>query len=265
MADRPIITLLTDFGTADAFVGVMKGIILGIAPHAHLVDLTHEVPPQAVAVAAFLLETAWREFPPGTIHLVVVDPGVGSTRRALGAEGPRGRFVAPDNGVLTPVFEAGEAPAVHALTRPEFFRHPVSRTFHGRDIFAPVAGHLAGGVPLAALGPPVTDPVLLAGLRPEPLPDGGVAGKVLHVDRFGNLITNLPAALAAAGQGIPVVTVAGRQIRGLAESYAAALSDRPGAIVGSAGTVEVFLPGGSAAALLAVGRGAPVTLTFARE
>lgn len=265
MADRPIVTLLTDFGTADAFVGVMKGVILGIAPHAHLVDLTHEVPPQAVAIAAFLLETARREFPPGTVHLVVVDPGVGSARRALAVEGPRARFVAPDNGVLSPVLEAGEAAAVHALTRPEFFRHPVSRTFHGRDVFAPVAGHLANGVPLAALGPPVTDPVRLALPRPEPRPDGGAAGEVLHVDRFGNLITNLPAALATAGRGIPLVTVAGRQIRGLAESYTAVPADRPGAIVGSAGTVEVFLRGGSAAALLAVGRGAPVILTFARE
>lgn len=265
MADRPIITLLTDFGIADAFVGVMKGVILGIAPHAHLVDLTHEVPPQAVTVAAFLLETAWREFPPTTIHLVVVDPGVGSARRALAAAGPRGRFVAPDNGVLTPVLEAGEATAVHALTRPEFFRHPVSGTFHGRDIFAPVAGHLANGVSLAALGPPVPDAVLLALPRSEPRPDGGAAGEVLHVDRFGNLMTNLPAALVTAGRGIPVVTVAGRQIRGLAESYAAAPSDRPGAIVGSAGTVEVFLRGGSAAALLGVDRGAPVILTFARE
>lgn len=265
MADRPIITLLTDFGTADVFVGVMKGVILGIAPHARLVDLTHEVPPQAVAVAAFFLETAWREFPPGTIHLVVVDPGVGSARRALAAEGPRARFVAPDNGLLTAILEAGEATAVHALTRPEFFRHPVSRTFQARDIFAPVAGHLATGTPLAALGPPVTDPVRLALPRPAPLPDGGAAGEVLHVDRFGNLITNLSAALVAAGGGIPVLTVAGRQIRGLAESYAAAPLDRPGAIVGSAGTVEVFLPGGSAAAHLGVGRGAPVILTFARE
>ncbi|MCI0370300.1 MAG: SAM-dependent chlorinase/fluorinase [candidate division NC10 bacterium] len=265
MADRPIITLLTDFGTADAFVGVMKGVILGIAPQARLVDLTHEVPPQAVAVAAFLLETAWREFPPGTIHLVVVDPGVGSNRRPLAAEGPRARFVAPDNGVLSPILQAGGATVLHALTRPEFFRQPVSRTFHGRDVFAPVAAHLANGVALAALGPPVTNPVRLDLPRPEPLPGGGAAGQVLHVDRFGNLITNLPEALFAAERGVPVVTVAGHRIQGLADSYAAVPTGRPGAIVGSTGTLEVFLPGGSAAAALGVRRGAAVTVSFAPE
>ncbi len=265
MADRPIITLLTDFGTADPFVGVMKGVILGIAPHVRLVDLTHEVPPQAVTVAAFLLETAWREFPPETIHLVVVDPGVGSSRRPLAAEGPHGRFVAPDNGVLSPILQAGEATALHALTRPEFFRQPVGRTFHGRDIFAPVAAHLANGVSLAALGPPVSDPVRLDLPQPEPLPDGGMAGQVLHVDRFGNLITNLPEALFGADRGVPVVAVAGHRIRGLADSYAAVPAGRPGAIVGSAGTLEVFVPGGSAAAALGVTRGAAVTVTFARD
>ena len=265
MADRPIITLLTDFGSADVFVGVMKGVILGMAPQVHVVDLTHEVPPQAVAVAAFLLETAWREFPPGTIHLVVVDPGVGSSRRPLAAEGPHGRFVAPDNGVLSPILQAGEATALHALTRPEFFRQPVSRTFHGRDIFAPVAAHLANGVSLAALGPPVSDPVRLDLPRPESLPDGGATGQVLHVDRFGNLITNLPEVLFAAERGVPVVAVAGRLIRGLADSYAQVPAGRPGAIVGSAGTLEVFVPGGSAAATLGVTRGAAVTVTFARE
>lgn len=264
MADRPIITLLTDFGTADAFVGVMKGVILGIAPHVHLVDLTHEVPPQAVAVAAFLLDTAWREFPQGTIHLVVVDPGVGSSRRPLAAEGRHGRFVVPDNGVLTPVLEAGEVTALHALTRAEFFRRPVSRTFHGRDVFAPVAAHLANGVSVAALGPPVSDPVRLDLPRPEPLPDGGTAGRVLHVDRFGNLITNLPQALFDPDRGVPVVTVGGQRIRGLADSYAAAPAGHPGAIVGSAGTLEIFLPGGSAAAALDVARGASVTVTFTR-
>jgi S-adenosylmethionine hydrolase len=265
MGDRSIITLLTDFGTADVFVGIMKGVILGIAPQVHLVDLTHEVPPQAVAVAAFFLESAWREFPPGTIHLVVVDPGVGSSRRALAAEGPRGRFVAPDNGVLTPLFEAGEAMALHALARSEFFRQPVSRTFHGRDIFAPVAGHLANGVSLAALGPPVTDPVRLALPRAKPLPEGGMVGQVLHVDRFGNLITNLPEPLFAAGVGVPVVAVGGRRIEGLADSYAAVAPGRPGAIVGNAGTLEIFLPGGSAAAALGVWSGAAVTVTFARK
>lgn len=265
MADRPIITLLTDFGTADAFVGVMKGVILGIASHVHLVDLTHEVPPQAVAVAAFLLDTAWREFPPGTIHLVVVDPGVGSSRRPLAAEGRHGRFVAPDNGVLTPVLQAGEVSALHALARTAFFRQPVSRTFHGRDVFAPVAAHLANGVSVAALGPPVTDPVRLELPRPEPLPDGGTAGRVLHVDRFGNLITNLPEVLFDPDRGVPVVTVGGQRIRGLVDSYAAAPAGGPGAIVGSAGMLEIFLPGGSAAAALGVARGATVTVTFARE
>jgi len=195
----------------------------------------------------------------------VVDPGVGSSRRPLAAEGPRGRFVAPDNGVLSPIFQAGEATALYALTRPEFFRQPVSRTFHGRDVFAPVAAHLANGVALAALGPLVTDPIRFDLPRPAPLPDGGMAGQVLHVDRFGNLITNLPEALFAASRGVPVVTVAGQRIRGLADSYVAVPTGRPGAIVGSAGTLEIFLPGGSAAAALGVTRGAAVTVTFTRE
>ncbi|MGH7364562.1 MAG: SAM hydrolase/SAM-dependent halogenase family protein, partial [Candidatus Methylomirabilales bacterium] len=137
--------------------------------------------------------------------------------------------------------------------------------FHGRDIFAPVAAHLANGLSLAALGPPVTDPVRLDLPRPAPLPDGGAAGQVLHVDRFGNLLTNLPQALFAAGRGVPVVAVAGQRIRGLADAYAAVAAGRPGAIVGSAGTLEIFVPGGSAAAALGVTRGAAVTVTFARE
>jgi S-adenosylmethionine hydrolase len=164
--NRPVITLLTDFGTTDHYVAAMKGVILGICPDAHLIDITHHIPPYKILEAAFTLSQAWPYFPPGSIHLVVVDPGVGSSRRPLLAEAGGHLFVAPDNGVLTLVRKATGGLKSREVTAERFFRHPISRTFHGRDIFAPSAAHLATGVPPAEFGTEIYDPVILPAADP---------------------------------------------------------------------------------------------------
>ncbi len=187
----PIITLLTDFGLGDAYVGIMKGVILSLSPDARLVDLSHEVPPQEVLSGAMVLQSAWRYFPPGTIHLAVVDPGVGSSRRALAAAGREQFFVGPDNGLFSLVF-AEQAPLmVVSLENPQYFLAKVSATFHGRDIFAPVAAHLSLGVPLTAFGPALSDPVGLDFPAPE-FGEEEVDGQIISCDHFGNLISNIP-------------------------------------------------------------------------
>jgi S-adenosylmethionine hydrolase len=269
----PLITLTTDFGLADHFVGVMKGVIAGIAPAARVVDLTHSVPAQDVAAGAFSLAAAYAYFPPGTIHLAIVDPGVGGARRAVALAAGGYYWVAPDNGLLGYALAAlaaggrlhgqwrdgcwqlrGDARAV-VLTEPRYWLPTVSRTFHGRDVFAPVAAHLARGVALDALGTLITSVSALAMPGPRRLGDGW-QGVVLHVDRFGNLVTNLDAALL--GNRDWDVEIAGRQIAGLSPSYAAMPS--LGAILGSAGYLEIAVPRGSAAEQLGVGVGAPVTI-----
>jgi S-adenosyl-L-methionine hydrolase (adenosine-forming) len=269
----PLITLTTDFGLADNFVGVLKGVIAGIAPAARVVDLTHSVVAQDVAAGAFSLATAYAYFPPGTIHLAIVDPGVGSARRAVAVAAGGYYWVAPDNGLLGYALAAlaagghlqgewrdgrwqlGDDARAVVLSEPRYWLPTVSRTFHGRDLFAPVAAHLARGVALDALGTPITSVGALAMPRPEPLADGW-RGVVLHVDHFGNLITNLPAALLDARDWR--VEIAGRQIAGLSPSYAA--MPPLGAILGSAGYLEIAVPQGSAAEPLGVGVGAPVMI-----
>src|SRR5712691_6438607 len=188
----PLVTLTTDFGLRDPFVGIMKGVILSICPTARLVDLTHEVEPQDILGGCLTLEAAVPFFPAGTVHLVVVDPGVGSARRAIALRTGGGYLVGPDNGVLTPAFERSGWTAV-ALTAPEYRLPSVSRTFHGRDVFAPAAAYLAAGIPLERLGSTLTDPVRLPlpGCRLE---GDALVGEVLAADRFGNLITSIPAA-----------------------------------------------------------------------
>ena len=269
----PLITLTTDFGLADHFVGVMKGVIAGIAPAARVVDLTHSVPAQDVAAGAFSLAAAYAYFPPGTIHLAIVDPGVGSARRAVALAAGGYYWVAPDNGLLGYALAAlaaggrlqgqwrdgcwqlgGDARAA-VLTEPRYWLPAVSRTFHGRDVFAPVAAHLARGVALDALGTAITSVSALAMPEPEALADGW-QGVVLHVDRFGNLITNLPAALLGSRNWD--VEIAGQRVDGLSPSYAA--MPPLGAILGSAGYLEIAVPGGSAAEQLGVGVGAPVAI-----
>jgi S-adenosyl-L-methionine hydrolase (adenosine-forming) len=228
-----IITLLTDFGAADYYTGAMKGVILGICPEAQLVDLSHEVAPYAIAQAAFLLAQAWQCFPKGTVHLIVVDPGVGSARRPILAEAAGHTFVAPDNGVLSMVFEAVLVYQVREITAGRYFRQPVSRTFHGRDIFAPVAAHLAAGVPAAEFGTPIDDP---ARLRFS-------SGCVLHIDRFGNIVTSF----VAGEHPRPLLKIGGRQIARVVSSYAEAAPGEVFVIAGSAGYLEVSMNRGSAA------------------
>jgi len=259
VAARPvpaIVTLLTDFGLADTYVGQVKGAILAVAPGATLVDLSHGVEPQDVRGGAFLLWAAVGAFPPGTIHLAVVDPGVGSGRRALAARSAGGHLlVGPDNGLLGPALDLlGGAIACVELSVPRYWRPRPSATFHGRDIFGPVAGHLAAGASLEALGPPATVSHPFRLPTPE-LHGEQLVGEVVHVDRYGNLVTNLRADTVAPGGA---VAIAGRRVERRAH-YAAAAPGGLLALEGSAGLIEISARDGSAAAPRGVTRGARVT------
>jgi hypothetical protein len=252
-----IITLTTDFGLADGYVGIMKGVILGIARDVELVDLCHEVPPQDIREAVYLLEAAAPHFPDGAIHLVVVDPGVGGARRALVVRTRRACYVGPDNGLFTrPLAEPDVQ--VWELDRPEFWRSEVSSTFHGRDVFAPVAAHLAKGISPAAMGRPITDPVRLAVTGPTRSPAGAICGQVVHVDRFGNLITDVPASWVAGGGW--QCGIASETIPGLSGTYAAVGPGALLALVGSSGTLEIAERNGNAARRLGVKAGEGVRL-----
>jgi S-adenosylmethionine hydrolase len=186
-----LITLLTDFGTADYFVGAMKGVILSINARARVVDLTHEIAAHDVRAGAFTLLAVYRDFPAGTIHVAVVDPGVGSARRPILVTGGGQFFVGPDNGLFSYVYERERDARVFHLTREKYFRQPVSATFHGRDIFAPVAGALSSGTTPAELGDEIKDYQRLAPLAPSRLRSGEMEAAIIHIDRFGNCITNL--------------------------------------------------------------------------
>jgi len=260
----PIIALLTDFGTADGYVGVMKGVALGICPLARLIDLTHEVPPQDVRTGAWLLATAWRAFPAGTIFLGVVDPGVGTSRRPIALAAGGRTFVGPDNGLFS--FVLADAPAERAvvLDNPAYHRPEASSTFHGRDVFAPCAAHLAAGTPLASLGSPLDPAELVALPLPRPAWEGTtLRARVLHVDRFGNLITDVGPELAGRVLGAPgtVATVGGVAIAARAATFGAGPEGAPFLLRDSSGHLAVAVRDGSAAALLRVGRDAPVTIT----
>ena len=278
MSGPRIITLATDFGIADPYVGTMKGVMLSIAPGAHLVDITHQIRPQDVHQAAFVLYAIWRYFPSQTVHLVVVDPGVGGARRPIAIEATRGYFVAPDNGVLSYILADQPIRATVELADPGYRLPEVSHTFHGRDIFAPAAAHLAAGTPIGELGPAATDPVTL----PPPFlsidPDV-VRGEVLYVDHFGNAITSIgrlswkgeelslrPPFQARAGQsaqlvaGTALVTAGGREIHGVCRTYAAVTPGDALALVGSTGHLEIAVREGSGAEELGLQRGEPVEL-----
>lgn len=254
----PIITLTTDFGLRDPFVGIMKGVILGICPGARLVDLTHEVAPYCVREAALALESAAGFFPTGTVHLAVVDPGVGSGRRAIGLCAAGRYFVGPDNGLFTFAMTGRDWTAV-SLEAAAFRLPTLSQTFHGRDIFAPAAAHLATGIPLDRLGPPLADPMRLA--WPTCRRDGDeVIGEVVGSDRFGNLLTTVTAE--ELGTLAPVIDLrvflAGRALGRPASSYSEGEEGVLTAIIGSSGRLEIFVRNGSARALVGSGRGTPV-------
>jgi S-adenosylmethionine hydrolase len=254
---RPIITLTTDFGTADTYVGTMKGVLLGLCPHAALIDITHEIRPHAVRQAAYLLSTATPFFPPGTVHLVVVDPGVGSARRAVAVQAGRATFVAPDNGVLTLALAHDPPHLAVALTNPGYHLPQISATFHGRDIFAPAAAHLACGADPRDMGDPFppANLVRLPSLEPRRRPDGTWLGEVLHVDRFGNLVTNVQGIMPNAQC---TVEIAGQRITSLSRTFADVAPGELLIYVGSSGYLEIAVRGGSAATHLGVGVGAPV-------
>ena len=259
---RPVIALLSDFGTRDHYAGAMKGVALGICPDASLVDITHDVPPHDVLAGALELAACYRYFPAGTVFLAVVDPGVGSSRRGIAADAGDYKFVAPDNGVLTVVLDDTPARKVVELTERRYARATVSRTFEGRDRFAPAAAWLAKGIDLSALGRPATAVHRLELPRPSVSADG-VAGEVLRVDRFGNLITNIDRktfdriAHAAALD----IQVASRQVPRVVSTYADAGAGELCALFGSTEHLEIAANGASAAAELGVGRGAPVVVT----
>ncbi|MGI8496375.1 MAG: SAM hydrolase/SAM-dependent halogenase family protein [Gemmatimonadaceae bacterium] len=243
------VTLLTDFGTADAYVGEMKGLILSQAPDVQLVDISHEIAPQDIEGARLAVARYWRRFPDGTVHVIVVDPGVGSPRAALAVESDGKMLVGPDNGVLSPALLM---PDTRVVSLP--VATGASSTFHGRDVFAPAAALLANGTPLDSLGAPFEHPVVRRTPEARRMDDGAIIGEVISVDRFGTLLTNLVAPRGGS------VEIAGRALGPLARTYADAPNGAFVALVGSSGLVEIARRNGSAAELLAVARGAPVIL-----
>lgn len=254
----PVITFTSDFGLRDPYVAEMKAVILGLTRAVHLVDITHEVDAHDVTEAALVLEAAVPYFPRGSIHVAVVDPGVGTARRGLVVEASGHVFVGPDNGIFT-AFLAAPGWRAFDLRAAPLRRPTVSATFHGRDVFAPAAAHLALGVPPARFGPLVSDPVTLALAEARPA-RGGLAGVVVQVDRFGNLVTSIRAdKLAALGAELEI-RIAGRRLP-FVRTYGDLQPGRAGALLGSQGRLEVAVREGSAAARLGARRGAPVVVT----
>ena len=252
-----IVTLLTDFGARDHYVGVMKGVILANAPAASLVDLSHEVEPGSVDQAAFTLLAAYPYFPEDTVHIVVVDPGVGSERRALVVEAAGQRFVGPDNGVFSFLLEREPRAVVREVTDLSHARTPMSDTFHGRDLFAPVGAALAAGLDAAVLGPIVDDPVRLATLAPTRDPEGLARGRILHIDHYGNGVTSLTRGDLRNGEA-PCLRAGEAIVRGVRRQYAGVSSGAPFLVEGSSGFLEISVNAGSAAAALGFRAGDPV-------
>jgi S-adenosylmethionine hydrolase len=261
---NPLITLTTDFGAADHYVGTMKGVILGIAPRARIVDISHEVQPFTVTDGAYVICQAYRYFPPRSIHVVVVDPGVGSARRPILAEAGGQRFIAPDNGVLSMVFDReSNREKVRHITAERYFLKPLSRTFHGRDVFAPVAAHLAAGIAPARFGKMIADYLRLDFFRPVRTGKRVWTGTVLRVDRFGNLITSFrlddfPDVAARTFD----LQIGLERLSRLAASFSEGETGEALVIPGSGGYLEVAFNRDSAARRLGCGPGAPVELTL---
>lgn len=260
---RPVITLLTDFGLADHYVGVMKGVMLGICPDAALVDITHEISAFAVSEAAWTLAETWNCFPPGTVHLVVVDPGVGSPRRPILAEAGGHFFVAPDNGVLSGVLDSAPNSRVREVTAAAYFRQPVSRTFHGRDIFAPVAAHLAAGIAPSRFGRPIADCARLAVTVPVQTGPYEWSGVISKIDKFGNLITDFDSQTWACLSIRPFrLRVGSSSVSRMVTSYAEIGPAEVCAIEGSAGFLEISAREKNTARVLNVKPGDPVLLSI---
>ncbi len=256
-----IITLMTDFGTSDHYVGVMKGVILNINRQVEIVDITHAVPPQDIHGAAFLIDSAYRYFPSGTIHVIVVDPGVGSERRAIVCQTETAYFVCPDNGILPHILHNEKHARAVAVENPAYFLPQVSNTFHGRDIFAPVGAHLSRGVPIGELGNPVAQPVQLT--LPEPqVTEEAVIGHIIWIDSFGNLVTDVSREILESleRQNGVVIHAGSAKIDHFNRSYAESEIGEVLAIIGSFNRLEISINQGNAAQVLGLKRGDTVTI-----
>ncbi|MGB9235297.1 MAG: SAM-dependent chlorinase/fluorinase [Terriglobales bacterium] len=267
MSHAPIITLTTDFGLNDHFVGAMKGVLLEIAPDAQIVDISHAVQPFDILDGALTISQAYSHFPAGTVHMVIVDPGVGTARRPIILTGDRHLFVAPDNGVLSLVYGREERISVRHVTSSHYFLQPRSNTFHGRDIFSPIAAYLAKGVDPERFGEEITDYVRFGVPRPKPVDERTLRGVVLKVDRFGNLVTNItpadipklfeappPAFKIAVGTKAPVTRICA--------NYAEGGPGEAFGILGSMGFLEIATNRGSAFQLLGAGKGSEVNIVL---
>lgn len=267
---KPTVALLSDFGSRDYYVGAMKGAVLSACPEASLVDVCHDLPAHAVLEGGLCLAAAHRAFPAGTVFLAVVDPGVGSDRRGLALEAGGYRFVGPDNGLFSHVLEEHPAARVHALTNAGLFRHRVSPVFHGRDVFAPVAGLLAGGLALESVGPAVGDALRLLLPEARQVSEHEWEGEIVHVDRFGNLTTTLTAALLGSilarvdDDPNEIVALIGERQLPLVQAYADVAAGEPCALLGSMSRLELAVNQGSAQETLGLERGQPVRLRVLR-
>lgn len=260
-----IITLTTDFGGKDAFAASVKGVILTTTPQAQIVDVTNEIAPQDIWEAAFTLNAAYRYFPKGTIHLAVVDPGVGSSRRPIVAVTENYFFVGPDNGLFSLIYRDAERLAVHHITASHYYLPDPGPTFHGRDIFAPVAAWLAKGIPAGNFGEEITDYVKLNIPLPK-ITSNVIDGHIIHTDRFGNCITNitykdLQTVPGGADLGKAILSIGDKQIKGLKKYYSEAAAGEPGALFNSSGALEIFLYKQNARTALTLKRGDAVRLT----
>ena len=257
---RPVITMLTDFGISDTFVAQMKGVMLGICPEAAIVDITHEVPPQDVRAGAILLASAAPTFPPATIHMAVVDPEVGTNRKILCAIAGRHIFLAPDNGILTLVLRENPIGWIFEVKNSYYFRKFVSSTFQGRDVFAPVAAHLATGISPAKLGPQVDEIVRLGIPTAKLKSDGTVVGEVILIDHFGNALTNIPQKSLRKIPGEREVYVKNKNIGRIVDAFAERPEGRPLAVFGGSGRLEIAVCNGNAAEMFGLKRGDKIML-----
>ncbi|HEY3130170.1 MAG TPA: SAM-dependent chlorinase/fluorinase [Acidobacteriota bacterium] len=260
---RPVISLISDFGLREYFVGAMKGAILSVNPDLDIIDISHQVSSHDILEAAFTLRCAYEAFPPRTIHLVVVDPGVGSKRRPLIVATENYYFVGPDNGVFSLIYESESVGRVISITAEHYFRRPVSQTFHGRDVFGPVAAWLSRGIEIAKFGEEIKDYVRLTPPKLKKTADRVVQGMVLHIDKFGNLITNIAATELEKIGNPGKFSVGGKEVPRVVNNYAEANPGEPFAVIGSAGFYEIGVQKNSAAKLMQVQRGAEVLVHLA--
>jgi S-adenosyl-L-methionine hydrolase (adenosine-forming) len=255
-----IITLTTDFGTRDGFAAQMKGVILSINPVAKLIDVTHDIEPFAVVEGALVLKGVSSRFPRGTVHVAVVDPGVGSSRRGIVASAAGRMYVGPDNGIFSLVETFGEALVVREIQNSEYILKEPHSTFHGRDVFAPAAAHLSAGRPVEAVGPVIPDPVVLAIPAARPTADG-IQGEVTYIDRFGNLFSNIESGMIV--RSVAAVRVGDVTISGISRYFGQVDPGKPVVLINSFGLLEIAINRGDASKVLAMGKGASVKVVWA--